>query len=179
MMSLLLALLFGIGFGYILQRVDALEYKNIINALRLKDLTIPKFMLFSVAITCVGIFSLRTAGLVSLDLITTNVVGNIIGGLIFGVGFAFSGYCPGTSIGAMGEGKRDAKYTVIGEVFGVLLYTLVQQYTNFSIAKFDIGKISLVDIVQINPFSLAVMFSSILVIIIYAIDYLEKKKIQG
>ncbi|KGK86588.1 YeeE/YedE thiosulfate transporter family protein [Clostridium sp. HMP27] len=179
MMSLLLALLFGIGFGYILQRVDALEYKNIINALRLKDLTIPKFMLFSVAITCVGIFSLRTAGLVSLDLITTNVVGNIIGGLIFGVGFAFSGYCPGTSIGAMGEGKRDAKYTVIGGVFGVLLYTLIQQYTNFSIAKFDIGKISLVDIVQINPFSLAVMFSSILVIIIYAIDYLEKKKIQG
>lgn len=179
MMSLLLALLFGIGFGYILQRVDALEYKNIINALRLKDLTIPKFMLFSVAITCVGIFSLRTAGLVSLDLITTNVVGNIIGGLIFGIGFAFSGYCPGTSIGAMGEGKRDAKYTVIGGVFGVLLYTLIQQYTNFSIAKFDIGKISLVDIVQINPFSLAVMFSSILVIIIYAIDYLEKKKIQG
>lgn len=179
MMSLLLALLFGIGFGYILQRVDALEYKNIINALRLKDLTIPKFMLFSVAITCVGIFSLRTAGLVSLDLITTNVVGNIIGGLIFGVGFAFSGYCPGTSIGAMGEGKRDAKYTVIGGVFGVLLYTLIQQYTNFSIAKFDIGKISLVDIVQINPFSLAVIFSSILVIIIYAIDYLEKKKIQG
>lgn len=179
MMSLLLALLFGIGFGYILQRVDALEYKNIINALRLKDLTIPKFMLFSVAITCVGIFSLRTAGLVSLDLITTNVVGNIIGGLIFGVGFAFSGYCPGTSIGAMGEGKRDAKYTVIGGVFGVLLYTLIQQYTNFSIAKFDIGKISLVDIVQINPFSLAVMFSSILVIIIYAIDYLEKKKIES
>lgn len=179
MMSLLLALLFGIGFGYILQRVDALEYKNIINALRLKDLTIPKFMLFSVAITCVGIFSLRTAGLVSLDLITTNVVGNIIGGLIFGVGFAFSGYCPGTSIGAMGEGKRDAKYTVIGGVFGVLLYTLIQQYTNFSIAKFDIGKISLVDIVQINPFSLAVIFSSVLVIIIYAIDYLEKKKIQG
>lgn len=179
MMSLLLALLFGIGFGYILQRVDALEYKNIINALRLKDLTIPKFMLFSVAVTCVGIFSLRTAGLVSLDLITTNVVGNIIGGLIFGVGFAFSGYCPGTSIGAMGEGKRDAKYTVLGGVFGVLLYTLIQQYTNFSIAKFDIGKISLVDIVQINPFSLAVMFSSILVIIIYAIDYLEKKKIQG
>lgn len=179
MMSLLLALLFGIGFGYILQRVDALEYKNIINALRLKDLTIPKFMLFSVAITCVGIFSLRTAGLVSLDLITTNVVGNIIGGLIFGVGFAFSGYCPGTSIGAMGQGKRDAKYTVIGGVFGVLLYTLIQQYTDFSIAKFDIGKISLVDIVQINPFSLAVMFSSILVIIIYAIDYLEKKKIQS
>lgn len=176
-MSLLLAVLFGIGFGYILQRVGALEYKNIINALRLKDLTIPKFMLFSVAITCVGIFSLRTAGLVFLDLITTNVVGNIIGGLIFGVGFAFAGYCPGTSIGAMGEGKRDAKYTVIGGVFGVLLYTLIQQYAGFSITKFDIGKISLVDIVQINPFSLAVMFSFILVIIIYAIDYLEKKKI--
>lgn len=175
-MSLFLAVLFGIGFGYILQRVGAFEYKNIINALRLKDLTIPKFMLFSVAITCVGIFSLRSAGFVSLDLITTNPVGNIVGGLIFGVGFALAGYCPGTSIGAMGEGKRDAKYTVIGGIFGVLLYTLLQQYTSFSITKFDIGKVSLADIVPINSFSAAVAFSFILVAIIYAIDFLEQRK---
>jgi hypothetical protein len=113
-MSLLLAVIFGITFGYILYRVGALDYRNIINALTLKDLSIPKFMLLSVSITTVGIFSLRLIGLVQLDVITTNPLGNILGGLIFGSGFALSGYCPGTSIGAMGEGKKDARYTVLG-----------------------------------------------------------------
>lgn len=55
-------------------------------------------------------------------------------------------------------------------------HTLLQQYTSFSITKFDIGKVSLADIVPINSFSAAVAFSFILVAIIYAIDYLEQRK---
>ena len=175
-MSILLAVIFGIGFGYILYRAGALDYRNIINALTLKDLSIPKFMLLSVAITSVGIFSLRLNGLVTLDVITTNPLGNILGGLIFGVGFALAGYCPGTSIGAMGEGKKDAIYTVFGGIAGVLVYTIIQQYTGFSLADFDIGKLSLDDLIHLNPFSVAVIFSIVLVLIIYLIDYWEQKK---
>lgn len=175
MMNLFLAVLFGIGFGYILQRVGALDYENIINALRLKDLTIPKFMLFSVAITTLGVFALREAGFISLNLISTNSIGSLFGGLVFGVGFALAGYCPGTGIGAMGEGKKDAKYTVLGGIFGVLIYTIFKQYTNFSFSSFDIGKISLVHLISINPFSLAVMYSFLLIVVIYLIDYWEEK----
>jgi uncharacterized protein len=175
-MSLFLAVIFGIGFGYILYRVGALEYKNILNALRLKDLAIPKFMLLSVAVTSVGIFSLRLKGLVTLDLITTNPVGNIVGGLIFGVGFALTGYCPGTSIAAMGEGKKDAKYAVLGGMAGVFVYSFIQQYTGFSISAYDIGKLSLVNLTNFNPFSVSVIYSSVLIMIIYIIDYWEQKK---
>jgi hypothetical protein len=175
-MNLFLAIIFGITFGYILYRVGALDYRNIINALTLKDLSIPKFMLLSVSITTVGIFSLRLIGLVQLDVITTNPLGNILGGLIFGIGFALSGYCPGTSIGAMGEGKKDARYTVLGGITGVFIYTVVQQYTGFSIAAFDIGKLSLIDIIHLNPFSVAIIYSISLIMIIYIIDYWEQKK---
>jgi len=175
-MSLFLAIIFGIGFGYILYRVGALDYKNILNALILKDLSIPKFMLLSVAITSVGIFSLRLNGLVTLDVITANPLGNILGGLIFGIGFALAGYCPGTSIGAMGEGKKDARYTVLGGIVGVFVYTIFQQYTGFSIASFDIGKLSLVDIIHLNAFSVSVIFTITLVLIIYLVDIWEQKK---
>lgn len=174
-MSLFLAVIFGIGFGLIMQRVGAFEYKNIINALRLKDLSIPKFMLFSVAITSIGVFSLRALGFVSLDLITTNIFGNILGGLIFGIGFAFAGYCPGTSIGAMAEGKKDALYTVLGGIFGVLLYTLLQQFTGFSISDYNIGKLSLIDIIPLHPFSVAILYGLLLVIMIFTIDYIEQR----
>lgn len=175
-MNLFLALIFGIGFGYILQRVGAFEYQNIINALRLKDLTIPKFMLLSVAITSVGLFSLYSGGLVVLDMIVTNPVGNIIGGLIFGVGFALAGYCPGTSIGAMAEGKRDARYTVTGGLFGVLTYTLLQQFAGLSFSTYNVGKINLADIIPLNPFSLAVIYSAAIIVIIYLVDIWEQKR---
>ncbi len=175
-MNLWLAIIFGIGFGYILQRVGAFEYENIVNALRLKDLTIPKFMLFSVAVTTLGVFSLRGAGLIGLDLIATNPVAAVTGGLIFGIGFALTGYCPGTSIGAMGEGKRDARYVVLGGLVGVLAYSLIQQYTGFSLSAFDQGKISLIDLISLNPFSIAVIYSVFLVGVIFAVDLWEQKR---
>lgn len=174
-MSLFLAVIFGIGFGYILQRVGALEYENIINALRLKNLMIPKFMLFSVAITTLGFFSISSAGYLSLDLIVTNPVANILGGLVFGVGFALTGYCPGTSIGAMGEGKIDARYTVLGGIFGVLVYTLLEQYAGVSFKAYEIGKISLIDYVNLDPFSLAVIYSIVIFLVVYLVDLWEQK----
>lgn len=175
-MNLGLAIIFGIAFGFIMQRIGAFEYENIINALRLKDLSIPKFMLLSVAITTVGIFSLRSLGLVSLNLIVYNPVADIIGGLIFGVGFAFAGYCPGTSIGAMGEGKRDAVFTVLGGIAGVLTYTLLQQYAGISITVFDMGKISLADLIHLDSLSLAVVYSALLLSVIFLVDRWEQKR---
>lgn len=76
----------------------------------------------------------------------------------------------------MGEGKKDALYTVLGGIVGVFTYTLIQQYTGFSIAAFDIGKLTLEDIIHLNPFSVAVIFSLSIIIIIYLVDFWEQKK---
>lgn len=106
-----------------------------------------------------------------MDVITANPLGNILVVLIFGISFALAGYYLGTSIGAMGEGKKDARYTVLGGMAGVFIYTLIQRHTGFSIAALDIGKLSLDDIIHLNPFSVAIIYSLSLVIIIYLIDY--------
>ncbi|MDI6709260.1 MAG: YeeE/YedE thiosulfate transporter family protein [Bacillota bacterium] len=176
-MESVLAVVFGIGFGYILQRVGALDYHNILNALRLRDLTIPKFMLLSVAITAVGVFTLRTGGLVALDLITANPVGNVLGGLIFGVGFALAGYCPGTSIGAMAEGKRDARWVVAGGLVGVLAYALLQKWITPWLAGFALGKISLVDYLPVNPLVAVVGYSLALALAVYVMDAWERARV--
>jgi uncharacterized membrane protein YedE/YeeE len=49
----------------------------------------------------------------------------IIAGLIFGVGFAVSGYCPGTALVAAAEGKPDAWVTVLGGLFGALVFAFI------------------------------------------------------
>lgn len=174
-MNSLLAIIFGIAFGFILQRTGALNYKNILNTLRLKDLMIAKFMFLSVGISAVGVFSLRSLGFISLDMINFNIVGTLLGGLIFGVGFAVSGYCPGTSIGAFAEGKKDAKYVILGGIAGILIFTLFQRQISAYLFKFDLGEMMLGDLISLNSLVLAAIYGIVIGLIIYAADSMELK----
>lgn len=97
-------LLAGVAFGFILQRVGAL-YDNILKMLRLLDLKIAQFMFFAVAVSLVGIYTLNSLGVGSITNLPLHP-GVLVGGLVFGVGFGLTGYCPGTVIGAMAEGKK-------------------------------------------------------------------------
>ena len=47
---------------------------------------------------------------------------NIIGGLVFGVGFGLIGYCPGTRAAALGQGNWDAISGIAGLMIGSFLF---------------------------------------------------------
>ncbi len=55
------------------------------------------------------------------------VMGVALGGIIFGVGIAISGYVPGTEWMALGEGRREAVYAVAGGLLGAASWTLLYQ----------------------------------------------------
>ena len=93
MTDFILPLLLGIGFGFALQKAGLSKYHKIVNVFRFTDLSVIKFMLTSVAVAMVGVFALNTFGLVQLPNIpATYLVGNLVGGLIFGVGMAGAGF---------------------------------------------------------------------------------------
>ena len=58
----------------------------------LEDFTVVKVMLTAIIVGCVGVFSLHALGLVKLHVKPTRYAANILGGLIFGVGFGLIGY---------------------------------------------------------------------------------------
>ena len=122
MKSLLLGLLTGMLFGFLLQRARVVRYDKQIGALRLQDMTIVKFMFSSVLVGMVCIYLLRDFGLVSLLFKPAILSENIIGGLVFGIGWGLLGYCPGTQGGALGEGRWDALWGMMGMLFGAGLY---------------------------------------------------------
>jgi len=122
MTMLIYGLVTGILFGFLLQRGQVLRYDKQLGALRFTDMTIVKFMLSSVLVAMTGVAVLLDLGLAQLAVKPAILGGVIIGGLVFGIGWALLGYCPGTSIGAIGEGRLDGIWGVAGMLAGAALY---------------------------------------------------------
>jgi hypothetical protein len=121
-MSLIYGIITGIIFGVLLQKARVLRYDKQLGALRLQDMTIVKFMLTSVLVGMLGIHLLLDLGLVQLAVKNLILGQNIIGGLLFGLGWGLLGYCPGTSMGALGEGRMDALWGILGMLLGAALH---------------------------------------------------------
>lgn len=86
-------LVIGFGFGWSLQKAGLTKYHKIVNVFRFTDLAVLKLMLTALAVAMVGTFALSSLGWVSLPAVpATYVVGNLVGGLIFGVGMAGAGF---------------------------------------------------------------------------------------
>jgi hypothetical protein len=121
-LQLVLGLVSGIIFGFLLQKGGATEYPVIIGQLLLTDFTVLKVMLSAVLVGMIGVYTLRRAGVVSLHCKEGSVGSTVIGGLIFGAGFAILGYCPGTAAGAAGSGSLDAAMGMAGMVLGAGIF---------------------------------------------------------
>jgi hypothetical protein len=116
--QIVLGLLFGIVFGFLLQKGGATDYNVIIGQLLLTNFTVVKLMLSAVIVGMIGFHLLKSFGYVQLHAAEGSIGANVIGGLIFGVGFGLLGYCPGTVAGAVGTGALDALF---GGIVGLLI----------------------------------------------------------
>jgi uncharacterized membrane protein YedE/YeeE len=120
--TLLYGLVTGVLFGFFLQKGGVVRYDRQMGALRLRDMTIVKFMLSAILVGMVGIYLLRDLGMVKLAFKPTVLWVNVLGGLVFGAGWGLLGYCPGTALGALGEGRYDALWGIAGMLVGAALF---------------------------------------------------------
>jgi hypothetical protein len=151
MKILIYGLVTGILFGFLLQKGRVLRYDKQVGALRLIDMTIVKFMLSSILVGMVGVYLLQDLGLAKLSVKATILGGNITGGLIFGIGWGLLGYCPGTSAGALGEGRWDALWGILGMLAGAALFAEVYPTLKQTVLTWgDYGKITLPQILGLN-----------------------------
>ncbi len=151
MTDLIYGLITGIIFGFLLQKARVIRYDKQLAALRLLDMTIVKYMFTTVLVAMVGVYLLKDLGLVKLSIKTTSLGGNILGGLIFGAGWALFGYCPGTSLGALGEGRYDALWGIVGMLGGAAAFAELYPFMKKTVLTWgNYGKITLPQILGIN-----------------------------
>ena len=117
-----LGLLSGLVFGFLLQKGGLTEYDVILGQLLLTDFTVVKVMLSAILVGMAGVFFMRWMGLVRLQIKPGSMGSTVLGGIIFGVGFAILGYCPGTAAAAFGAGAVDALVGMIGIVIGAGIF---------------------------------------------------------
>jgi len=121
-MTLLLGLVLGAAFGAVLQLSGASSHTKIVNALRLKDMTIIKLILMAIGVGMLGVHLLDLLGLANMKVKDLYVLGIVLAGAVFGVGFAVSGYCPGTGCVGMVSGRLDAMVVVAGMLAGSFVF---------------------------------------------------------
>jgi len=147
MFSLISGLIIGIAFGFLLQKGGVIRYDRQLGALRLMDMTIIKFMFSAVLVGMLGIYLLKDMGIVELRVLPTILGGNIIGGIVFGLGWGVLGYCPATAYGALGEGRYDAFWGILGMLAGAGLYA--ETYPFFAKTVLTWGRLKVTTIPQL------------------------------
>ena len=148
--KLIAGVIFGLAFGFLLQKGGVGKYHILLGQLLLQDWTVVKIMMTAVVVGMVGIFVLHHFAKVNLHLKPTKLGPNIIGGLLFGAGFALIGYCPGTGAAALGQGSWDALFGIAGLVAGSWLYAELSGMLRKTVEKWgDLGKLTLADALHI------------------------------
>jgi hypothetical protein len=173
MKVLIYGLVTGIIFGFLLQKGRVLRYDKQLGALRLMDMTIVKFMLSTVLAGMVGIYLLKDMGLIKLSVKSTNLGGNIIGGLVFGAGWGLLGYCPGTSAGALGEGRWDAFWGIIGMLVGAAIFAEV--YPTLKTTILTWGNLGDITLPQVLGLSHWIIVAAMIVCALVLFWWFEKK----
>lgn len=173
MNELLTGAVTGIIFGFIMQKAQVIRYDRQLGALRLQDMTIVKFMLTTVLVAMAGVYLLFDLGLVKLSIKPLILGGNILGGLIFGLGWGIIGYCPATAMGALGEGRYDSIFGLLGMLLGAGLYAEMYPLMKGTVLTWgDFGKITLPTVLGINHWIIVVILGAIFILLF---RWFEKK----
>jgi uncharacterized protein len=173
MTTFVLPIFLGIFFGFSLNKAGLTKYHKIVNVFRLTDLAVLKFMMTALVVAMAGLYTLRGLGLLTFPAVpATYIVGNLVGGLLFGVGMSMAGFCPGTCAAGAGEGKLD--YIIpgfLGFLVGAIIYglTYAQVFPKIS-AIANLGGVVIPDLWKLSPYLTVITFGLMAVLLFYFID---------
>lgn len=155
-----LGLITGVLFGVLLQRGGVIRFEKQVGMLLFRDMTVLRFMLAAIIVGMVGMAILSYAGVISFSHKPMNMGGIIIGGSLFGAGWALAGLCPGTALGALGEGRVHAIFTVAGMIAGAMIFAHTYDFLAKTVLGWkDYGRLGLPDVLGIPAPLLIIAFA--------------------
>ncbi len=171
-------LLMGIAFGTLLQYSRLNRFNTISGMAILENFTVAKTIATAIGIGAILISIETGLGLASYHVKPFLVAGIVVGGLIFGIGMAILGYCPGTLAVSLGEGSVDALSGIIGGLAGGLIYTFLVPSVTELLGP-NLGNLSLFSATGSSPvlfYALVVIIGAAFVGVAFWLNKLERNK---
>ncbi len=125
---LVLAVVLGIFFGFFLERGGMGDPHRLTGVFYLTDFAVPKMMFSAILVASTGLFLLSDLKVLDMGriwIIPAFYWPQLVGGVLFGLGYLVSGYCPGTAAAGFASGRLDALVTMIGIGAGALLFAVL------------------------------------------------------
>ena len=123
--TIAMAALLGVGFGFMLERAGFGSARTLAGQWYGYNFAVLRVMFTAIVVAMLGLFGLQAVGFIDLGKVQLNETflwPQIVGGLVFGVGFAVGQYCPGTAVVACSTGRVDALSFLIGFFLGVVAF---------------------------------------------------------
>ncbi|MBK8480422.1 MAG: YeeE/YedE family protein [Proteobacteria bacterium] len=149
----LVEVLIGLAFGFVLESTGFGDARRLAAQFYFRELRVVQAM-FTAIVTAMLLLYL-SSGLRWLDLDQlwvnpTYVPSVALGGLIFGVGFAIGGYCPGTSLASLATGKIDGFFFVLGSLLGMFAFGETADYFRAFYYAGHFGPLQLTDLFGVS-----------------------------
>ncbi len=178
MLDLAKALALGVLFGWSLQKAGLTHYARIVNVYRFRDLTVMRFMFTALV---VGAFAIQ-AGVdlgfaASAPIPPTRILANLVGGIVFGVGMATAGYCPGTVVAEAGEGRLDAWVAGLSGLFvGAIVFGLLQPVIMPTLGRVGaLGRVTFASLSGASPWLVLLVFGQAVVLVLVLVARVGRK----
>ena len=171
-------IIFGIAFGYVLIAVGMGNSRKISAVFYGEDWSVMKIMFSAVVTTMLLTYTSFYIGILDINMVqlaNVNILSLIVGGLVFGVGMAVGGYCPGTSIAAAVTRKIDALIFLGGFFVGVWLYAVNYGWIEKHLFSTDLGQLTLSDVFGIPYGIMALIVVFIAILTFFLLEKYEGK----
>lgn len=176
--ALVWALAIGIAFGWFLERGGMGNARKLAAQFYNTDMAVFKILFSAVVTAMLGLFWLGALGVVEVSLVyvpPTWLVPQLLGGLIFGVGFVMGGLCPGTSCVALSSGRKDGLAVLAGMLFGILVFGEAFPVLERLYDATPVGTLTLPDLAGI-PYPVAVLLVAVAAVALFrAAEWLERR----
>jgi 3-mercaptopyruvate sulfurtransferase SseA len=177
--ALFASLLIGILFGFCLERAGFGSSRRLSGIFYFRDMAVLKVMFSALVTAMLGLSYLLLSGWVSFDqlfFMPTLYGAHIIGGLIFGAGFAMSGWCPGTGAVGLASGKVDALVFLAGVLLGSIFFNELFPLVKPLYSLGERGVLFVYDSLGMSRAAFALLLTLAAVGAFWGSEYLEKRK---
>ena len=169
-LRLFTAFAIGIIFGFLLQKGGATDFRILVNQLLLRDFAVLKIIFSAIVVGSVGFYFLKAFGVADPSIKPFSPAPIVIGGLMFGVGFALLGYCPGTMAGAVGAGSLHALFGVVGIVLGAIAFARVYPRLEEFLERSNRGSVTIPELVGTSQGKVIIILTLLVALIMILLE---------